>query len=384
MKRWTVYLRRYGTVLALLGLAVLADVLANDVPLLARQAGQWSSPVGVEWLRSRRVTGSSAIRRKAAVDYDWALWPPIAYAPSVTAYGEALLPPLAAGSRGRHWLGTDALGRDVAAGLVHGARTALWIGGSAMALAGLVGILLGGVAGYFGNGGLRVSLWRVLAVLAFVLMVGYLWSFGLLGAGLSANAARCGLALLALVVGGSVVVLGLERWRRVSWGVPADGAVQRGVEILDAIPALIVLLALLAVLDAVNVGTTIVVIALVTWPRVARLVRAEMLRIRELPYVVSARVAGLPAWRIWWRYALPNALGAAAVTLAFGVASAVLLEATLSFLGLSGVPPMESWGGMLQLARESRGAWWLAVCPGAMLFVTVRAFSRLGELAQAG
>lgn len=379
MKRWTVFLRRYGAVLALCAVALLADVLANDRPLLARQDAQWSSPVAAEWGRDWGFNGQVMIRRKADIAYDWALWPPIAYAPSATAYDAGMLPPLADGVRGRHWLGTDALGRDVAAGMVHGTRTALWIGGLAMAFAGIVGILLGGLAGYFGNDGWRVSLWRAGGGLLLALGVGYLWSYGLLAEGLSANAVRQGLALLALVGGGSIVVLGLERWRPVSWGLPADGAVQRLVEVLNAIPALIVLLALLAVLGEVNGSTTALVIGLVTWPRVARLVRAEMLRIRELPYVLSARVSGLSEGRIWWRYALPNALGAAGVTLAFGMASAVLLEATLSFLGLSSVPPMESWGGMLQLARESRGAWWLAVFPGWMIFVTVRSFSRLGE-----
>jgi peptide/nickel transport system permease protein len=107
--------------------------------------------------------------------------------------------------------------------------------------------------------------------------------------------------------------------------------------------------------------------------------RAELLKIRELEYIKAAEAMGFSRQRIIFRHALPNALGPVLITIAFGVAGAVLTESSLSFLGLGGGPNEITWGLLLKDARVNFSAWWLAVFPGLAIFVTVTIFNLLGE-----
>jgi peptide/nickel transport system permease protein len=117
---------------------------------------------------------------------------------------------------------------------------------------------------------------------------------------------------------------------------------------------------------------------------VARLTRAELLKIRETDYISSARSLGIPTWRVLLFHALPNALTPAMVALTFGAGSAILAESGLSFLGV-GVPPgTATWGGLIAEGRQQFSAWWLVVYPGMMIFFTVLAFNRIGERMKKG
>jgi peptide/nickel transport system permease protein len=124
----------------------------------------------------------------------------------------------------------------------------------------------------------------------------------------------------------------------------------------------------------------IVVISLTRWTDVARLVRAEVLRVRAAEFVLAARATGLKEWQILARHVLPNAMGPVWVTCTFGVAAAILTESSLSFLGFGTPPPTASWGELLTQAYQNPQAWWLTVFPGLTIFVTVTALNVLGEV----
>lgn len=214
---------------------------------------------------------------------------------------------------GRHWLGTDGVGRDVFARLLEGGRISLLVAVSAVAISLCIGFLMGALATFGG---------RLL-----------------------------------------------------------DGAIMRLVDLAMTLPP-IVLLLVLASITGPGIAPTIFVIALLSWPILARMVRARLLELRERDFVLASRNLGAGTWHLIFRHALPNTLDVLVVYATLQMANAVLLEAGLSFLGLGVPPPDASWGNMLNSARSvlvlEQFPWqWLT--PGAALVVTVMATNFVGD-----
>jgi len=208
-------------------------------------------------------------------------------------------------------LGTDQLGRDILSRVVHGAKTSVLIGLSAVLVAGAVGTGLGLVAGMRGG--------------------------------------------------------------------PWDHTIMRLADMQFAFPFILLAITVIGVLGA-SVRNIILVVGLSNWCAYARVVRAETLATREKAFVDAARALGVPLASIVWRHVLPNVSASLIVVATFGVAGAILTEAGLSFLGL-GVPlSIPSWGGMLAEGRQFIDTrYWLALFPGAALFITVMGINLLGD-----
>lgn len=153
----------------------------------------------------------------------------------------------------------------------------------------------------------------------------------------------------------------------------------RLVEVFNAIPTIFLLIAFVAFYGR-NLYLIMVIIGLTSWVGYALFVRAEFLRLREQEFVLAARACGVPLWSILYKHMLPNGVAPVLVTASFGVASAILSEATLSFLGL-GLVDQPSWGQMLDEARGVGGSfyWWIALYPGLAIFLTVFAYNLVGE-----
>ena len=207
-------------------------------------------------------------------------------------------------------LGTDMLGRDIAAGLVHGARVSLLIGIVSTVVALLIGVPLGAIAGYAGG---------------FV-----------------------------------------------------DDALMRFTEFFQTIPSFALAIVLVAVLQP-SMASIVLAIGVVSWPPVARLVRGEVLSLRSREYVQAAVTIGQSTPRIIFSQVLPNTIAPIIVMGSLMVASAILLESSLSFLGL-GDPNLMSWGYMVGAGRTRLlDAWWISFFPGIAIFLTVLALNLTGE-----
>lgn len=157
-----------------------------------------------------------------------------------------------------------------------------------------------------------------------------------------------------------------------------DASLMRFTEMFQSVPSFALALVLVAIFEP-SVNSIIVAIALVSWPPVARLVRGEFLTLRQRDFVAAAQLAGQSTLRIILVQILPNAASSIVVMASLMVATAILLESSLSFMGL-GDPNLMSWGYMIGSARTVlRQAWWMAVFPGIAILLTVLAFNLLGE-----
>jgi peptide/nickel transport system permease protein len=163
------------------------------------------------------------------------------------------------------------------------------------------------------------------------------------------------------------------------YGGLIDSFLMRLVDIMLAFPSIFLILAIQAMLTP-NIYNVMVVIGLTSWMGVARLVRGEFLRIRELQYVEAARAIGCSNLRIIVRHILPNSQAPIIVAATLGMAGAILTESALSFLGLGVQPPMASWGNMLMDSQAyMRDAPWMATIPGLLIFITVLSLYFVGE-----
>lgn len=207
-------------------------------------------------------------------------------------------------------LGTDQLGRDIMAGIFHGARISLIIGVVATLISIMIGVVIGAVAGYFGG--------------------------------------------------------------------KIDGALMRVTEAFQTIPSFILLLTLVAIFGS-SIQNIVIAIGIVSWTAPARMVRAEFMSLRQREFVDAARNLGVSDISIIFREILPNALPPVIVFASVVMATSILMESALAFLGL-GDPNYASWGNMIGQGRSVlRTAWFCSVIPGVAILLTVLSFSLMGE-----
>lgn len=227
--------------------------------------------------------------------------------PLATDYGAMLAAP-----SGKHWLGTDAYGRDVMSRIIYGSRTALIVGLGASFIGASLGALIGVASAYFGG--------------------------------------------------------------------RTDMVIQRIMDIVISFPLIIMALAVVAILGT-GVFNVVLAIAIPMIPRCARVVRASALAVREMPYVDAARASGYRDSRIVLRHMLPNVMAPFLIMLTAFLGQAVLLEASLSFLGLGVTEPTAAWGLMLRGAavQFAETAPWMAIFPGLAITLAVFAFNLLGD-----
>jgi len=158
-----------------------------------------------------------------------------------------------------------------------------------------------------------------------------------------------------------------------------DTLLSRLMEVMMCVPVLVLILALLAIVDKATIWHTMVVLGITGWTGIARLMRAEFIKLRTLEYVTAARALGASQFRVMFRHIMPNALAPVLVPITFGIASAILVENALSFLGFGSPPPNASWGNLLSAGQRSLDMWWLIVFPGTAIFLTVLAYNLIGE-----
>ncbi len=180
---------------------------------------------------------------------------------------------------------------------------------------------------------------------------------------------------VAILIGLGTLFGGLAGY----YGGPLDMLIMRFVDVMLSLPNFFLLVAIVALFGP-SLVTTMLVIGLTSWMWTARLVRGQFLQVRGLEYVQAARAGGASDIRIICRHLLPNTLPIIIVQASLFTSYAILIEASLSFLGLGAQPPTPSWGNMLNEGKAfMRTAWWVMTFPGLAIFITVLAFNLLGD-----
>jgi len=381
-------------------IALFADFLANDKPIYCKYKGESYFPVLKSYAVDLGISKWNPEFRGVAswreLEYDTAIFPPIPYLPTTTDYDNSQYTgPLdeqrVESKRWWHFLGTDSLGRDVLSGMIHATRIALSVGLIAMSIATFIGVLLGALAGFFGDTGLQVSRGQVLfSIPFFFLALFYGFSVRSFALSESINASPLSfvweLALSLAIFVGIMFLASLigKLFNGIPWmgkkiNLPVDLAISRLIEIMVSIPRLFLIIAVVAVLENGSLFVVMMVIGFTSWTTIARLIRAELLKVRNLEYIEAGKALGFGNWRMLLRHAIPNSLSPVFIAIAFGIAGAILTEAFLSFIGIGVPADIVTWGSLLNLAREQTSAWWLAIFPGFAIFVTVTLFNLIGE-----
>lgn len=225
-----------------------------------------------------------------------------------------------------HWMGTDSTGRDIFARMIHGGQISLIVGFLAVIFSVGLGAIIGGVAAYYGG-------WVDIILMRFT------------------EAMLSIPSLFLLIVLGKY--LGKDVQTITIFGQSFSG----------------------------SVGIVIVVIGATSWMYLARIVRANVLSMKELDYISASKSLGASDMRIFFRHLIPNTMGAIIVSSTLGLAGAILNEAYVSFLGLGVQPPTASWGNMLTSAQSfiQRGAWWMWVFPSLFIIITILCINLIGD-----
>ena len=280
---------------------------------------------------------------------------------------------------GIYLLGTDDLGRDIFARMMQGAWVSLTIGFVAVGISILIGIILGGVAGYYGNK--RIRFLPILSLIIFLISLIF-WASG-----------QNSMALNTFIIS---VILSAFSWlhamlsekgnalaKKVDFlffnTINVDSLIMRFVDVMLCFPSFFLILTVVAILPP-SIYNIMIVIGLTSWMGTTRFVRAEFLSLREQDFVLAATAMGIKDISIIFRHMIPNAIAPVLISATIGIAGAILTEAALSFLGIGVQPPYATWGNILSDGKKFLfDAPWLTYIPGLSILIVVLSFNLFGE-----
>lgn len=400
----------FYVLLVLLFIALLAPFLATEKPWYVSYKGYSLFPAFS--LKNHMIIPDNGNQEKLIYELtDWKklkcdqiIFAPVPYSPSKTDYanadyvspsgsqfftvenGEVVNMP----GRFRHILGTDKLGRDVLAGLIHGTRISLIVGIFSMAIAAVIGIILGAAAGYLGNNDLKISRGKCWALAAGI-VVAYFYAFenrffSLKDALQDSTLTFLFQLTLSLVIFIFIVIVFFYGGKLLNpipffkkqVSVPVDYIVNLKIEVITSLPVLILVITIAAIAKP-SLLNLILIIGLISWTDIARLTRAEFMKLRNIEFIEASRALGYSRRRIILFHALPNGIAPALVAITFGITGAILIESSLSFLGIGVQQDVITWGTLLAGGKENFDAWWMVIFPGLALFITVMVFNILGD-----
>ena len=373
------YARYSWIILFVIGFfALFGPWIANEKPFYCKLDGKSYYPV---FTSTSEANLSSRHPEHAPVDwhktkFDAVVRTLIPYSHYTVDFSPgALLSPFDTQSTGlsqRHWLGTDALGHDVLAAMIRGCRISLLIGLVSMLVAFLIGVPLASIAAYWGNRGARMSWVQFTCFIIGVLLVLFIFLLPI------ALASRW-IAVICLIIFLFWIIWWMRDRFRNTISIPYDHLISGMVNIVDGFPAMFLIIVLVVLLPFKGWLVIMLIIGLLHWPVMSRYVRAEVYKMRESNYIKAVQVINLPSYLILKKHILPFALRPVMVSFIFGVASAILAESTLSFLGIGLPLEQMNWGRLLAQSRSHFDAWWLMLFPGGAIFLTLISLYTIGN-----
>ncbi|RYD83524.1 MAG: ABC transporter permease [Sphingobacteriales bacterium] len=402
---------------ALIFIAIFADFIANNQPLYAKYHGKTFYPAFQSFFQKAYTdsTKNPSTQKYETLQFDitdWRLldlesviWPIIPYSPNqpdrfnrdyAHPNGEQFLADKTgelqpAPTFFRHHLGTTKIGLDVFSGIIHATRISLKVGIVAMSIAGIIGVFLGALSGFYGDTKLQLSRGKYYTVWMGII-IGFFYAFvvrkyvlqdainEIFFSAIQSIFTSLLIWIFVIFISGLVGNLfGKIPYLDRKIYAPVDAIISRMIEILDSLPKLLIIITIAALFHEKSIYLVMAVIGLTSWTGIARFTRAEFLKNRNLNYTEAARALGLSPYRIMLKHILPNASGPIYVSLAFGIASAILAETSLSFLGIGVPDDVVTWGSLLAAGRQQFDAWWLVVFPGLAIFITVTVYNLIGE-----
>ena len=278
-----------------------------------------------------------------------------------------------------HILGADTLGRDVLSGLIHGTRFSLQVATYSTGIAFILSLLIAFGSTYIGDNKLKTNYLQILFI-SFISF--FAWFF--LYRSFPNHSAFLGLikALILLFINAYSYYIS-RSWFNYSWlksiKIPMDGIGMKFTEFFYSIPSLLFILFLVGLTPKNGIMEISLIIGCLMWPVFFRYLRLEILREKSTDHFVALQNLGYSDSRIISIHFLPNIIQPITTPLIFVFISAILIEATLSFLGIGINPDIVTWGKLLAQARLRIDAWWLAIFPGLMIFITVLALNVLSK-----
>lgn len=370
-------------------LVLIAPFIANEKPFLYQAA---ETKTGYTDYRQQRLDGKNNTGFFAIIPYSSGIADADNTGPHspfeknyyYTSQGEKTIIPL----RFHHWMGTDAIGADVAAGVVFGLRHSIFIAVTAMLIALFIALVMGIISGYYSLYGVRLSYATLLAALVFLWA---LWFYGyhviskqwhLFFSGQASITFLFKPIILFIIItflflvikhllnkiphGQKEITLSPDRW------------ITTTTQLFISIPQLILIIAL-SVFFKPSAFKIAAIFGILMWTDLARIIRAEVLKMKQEGFIESCIASGLSTLQIIFRHVLPNLKTVVRPLFLFGLASVILTESGLSFIGLGMGPDTVTLGSLLAQAKENMDAWWLMLFPGLILFITILSLFSLGK-----
>ncbi len=338
--------------------AIFGPMMANEKPLYCHVNGSATFPFLENTL--------------AKTDDQSCILACIPYGPQTTNInGHASLSPGSYPTHGNgkiHWLGTDKLGRDTAAGMIHGTRISLMIGVLSVIFTFFIGTSLGMAAAYYSVKGIAINILQYIILITGITFGGFYFIFEWIYSGLTG---AVWIALLILFILGMLYFISDHILKKTpKYRINPDQLLMKIITWRKSFPGIFLLLALTGVFVIPSVWNIIFMITILGWTEFARHARAETLAIMEENYITAARILGFSDLRILIRHILPNIMPTMIVLICFSVSGAILAESTISFLGIGLPVETVTWGKMMASGRDMQ-QWWLVVFPGLAIMVII-------------
>lgn len=268
-----------------------------------------------------------------------------------------------------HVLGTDRLGRDTLACIGNGIKVAL----SFSVLASFLAVLIGGIIAYFSTlqylKSIQVRKWKLLGIALGIWYICYLIGLWIKGSNLEFTFFSISYISFVFLIFRETILRGT---------LSADDATIKVMEVWKSLPVLLILIIIASMVENISYIALAMIIALLLWPGYVRLMRAEFIRLSKQDYIKSALASGASTLHIYIYHLLPNTITPLVAKFCFGLINIILLEATLSFLGI-GIPVEEvSLGSMIKASTDRISYWWLSVFPGLTLMILLLSLNTLG------